>query len=181
MPLVKYALSLLLGELSAADRITLIAYGTQPRLLAEALPATDRARLNQAIAAIECGASTNMLAGIRLGYELAARHFTAGEINRVILCSDGVANVGPSEADRILENVTRLREQGITLTSVGVGAGSYNDTMLEQLANKGDGNYVFIDSPQQARHVFLRWPALLILRARPLISLGRGGCTLVRS
>ena len=155
MPLVKYALSQLVGQLGADDRVTLVAYGTQPRLLLEAVPASTRKQILDAVEAIECGASTNMLGGIELGYQLAARHYRAGQINRVIVCSDGVANVGPSDAESLLTKVDRYRRQGVTLTTVGVGAGSYDDRMLEQLANKGDGNYVFIDTRAEARRVFV--------------------------
>jgi len=154
MPLVKYALSMLVDQLDERDRVTLVAYGTQPRLLLEAVSAAEKAMIRDAVEAIECGASTNMLAGIELGYQLAARHFRADENNRVILCSDGVANVGPSDAGALLAKVDLCRKQGITFTSVGVGAGSYDDRMLEELANKGDGNYVFIDTPKEARRLF---------------------------
>lgn len=154
MPLIKYALALLLDQLGAKDRISLIAYGTHARLLLEAAPATDRKRIPAALNAIECGASTNILSGIELGYQIAARHFAPGQVNRVILCSDGVANVGPSDAETLLKRVENYRDQGISFTSVGVGAGSYDDHLLEQLANKGDGNYIFIDSKNEAKRVF---------------------------
>jgi len=155
MPLVKHALSLLVDQLGEEDRVTLIAYGTRARLMLEAAPAEDRASIRRAVESVECGTSTNIQAGIELAYELAARHFRAGEVNRIILCSDGVANVGPSDAESLLAKVEKYRDQGITFTSVGVGAGSYDDRMLEQLANKGDGNYVFVDSRAEARRVFV--------------------------
>ena len=154
MPLVKYALTLLLDQLGPKDRISLIAYGTHARLLLEAVPATERKRIPAALNAIECGASTNILSGIELGYQVAARYFEPGQVNRVILCSDGVANVGPSDAETLLKRVETYRDQGISFTSVGVGAGSYDDHLLEQLANKGDGNYIFIDSKNEAKRAF---------------------------
>jgi Ca-activated chloride channel family protein len=156
LPLVQYGLGLLLDQLDARDRVSVIAYGTQARLVLEAEPARNRDRIRSAIATVETGASTNLLAGIELGYQIASRHFRPGEINRVILCSDGVANVGPSDAGDLLAKVDMYRRQGITFTSVGVGAGSYDDRMLEQLANRGDGNYVFIDSEDEARRVFVQ-------------------------
>jgi Ca-activated chloride channel family protein len=155
LPLVQYALNILVGQLGPRDRVTLITYGTRGQLRLEAMPASQKTRIRQAVGAIECGSSTNILAGIQLGYQMAARHFRSGEINRIILCSDGVANVGPADAEELLEKVSAYRKQGITLTSVGVGEGSYDDTLLEQLANKGDGNYVFIDGPAEARRVFV--------------------------
>jgi len=154
LPLIKYALTLLLDQLGPKDKISLIAYGTHDRLLLEATPATEKKRIPAALNAIECGASTNILSGIQLGYQIAARHFAPGQVNRVILCSDGVANVGPSDAETLLKRVESYRNQGISFTSVGVGAGAYDDRLLEQLANKGDGNYIFIDSLNEAKRAF---------------------------
>lgn len=92
---------------------------------------------------------------MRLGYQMAARHFTSGAINRVLLLSDGVANLGAATADEILGQVERYRKQGIYCSVFGVGQGNYNDTMLETLADKGDGVYRFVDSPAEARRVFV--------------------------
>jgi Ca-activated chloride channel family protein len=155
MPLVQHALSLLVSQLNPDDRVTLVTYGSRSRLMMEAMPAAQHNHIGRALAAIECGNATNMLSGIQTGYELARRHYKAGDVNRIILCSDGVANLGPADADAILSMVEDNRGQGITFTSVGVGAGSYDDGMMEQLANRGDGNYVYIDSAAEARRVFV--------------------------
>ncbi|MFT5126948.1 MAG: Ca-activated chloride channel family protein [Rhodothermales bacterium] len=155
MPLIQHALGLLVDQLNPDDRVTLVTYGSRSRLMMEAMPAAHRAHIGQALNAIECGNATNMLAGIKSGYELARRHYKAGDVNRIILCSDGVANLGPTDVDAMLALVEDNRSQGITFTSVGVGAGSYDDGMMEQLANRGDGNYVYIDSPAEARRVFV--------------------------
>jgi Ca-activated chloride channel family protein len=155
LPLIRQALELLVGQLGPEDRVTLISFCDRSRLLLEAQAASDKARILEAIARIECSAPTNLLAGIRTGYELAARHFRSGQVNRVILCSDGVANMGPGEADTIQQLARSKRVQGIAFTSVGVGEGAYNDNLLEQLANQGDGNYVYLDSPETARRVFV--------------------------
>jgi Ca-activated chloride channel family protein len=155
LPLVQYALGELLGQLGPQDRISLVTYDLQARLRLEAVPATEAARIRSTVATLECGAATHLLAGVQLGYQVAQRHFRAGEINRLILCSDGVANVGPDTAASMLAQVAALRKQGITITSVGVGQGAYDDDLLEQLANKGDGNYVYLDSREEARRVFV--------------------------
>jgi Ca-activated chloride channel family protein len=155
LPLVQVALGLMVTQLDPRDRLSLVTYDTQARLLLEAVPAARAAEIQAAVGALSTGATTNLLAGVELGYQIAARHFRSGETNRVILCSDGVANVGPADAAAILGKVDQYRRQGIALTSVGVGSGSYDDRMLEQLANQGDGNYVFVDSPEQARRVFV--------------------------
>ena len=154
MPLVQQGLAFLLDSLDPTDRVSLVTYGTDARLILEAVPASEKKKILDAAKAVRCGGSTNLVKGVELGYAVAGRAFRAGHTNRVILCSDGVANVGLTAAEEILAKVRRFREQGITFTSVGFGAGSYNDALLERLANQGDGTYMFVDSREQARHVF---------------------------
>jgi Ca-activated chloride channel family protein len=153
LPLVQQALGLLIERLSPADRISLVTYASEASLHVEATPARDRDKIRQAIEAIQPAGPTNLLAGLKLGYAVARRAFVAGQVNHVVLCSDGVANVGQAEA--ILEEVAADRRQGITITCVGVGYGAYNDALLEALADRGDGSYVFLDSPQQAQRVLV--------------------------
>jgi hypothetical protein len=124
LPLVQLALGLMVTQLDPRDRLSLVTYDTQARLLLEAVPAARAAEIQAAVGALATGATTNLQAGVELGYQIAARHFRSGETNRVILCSDGVANVGPADAAAILAKVDQYRRQGITLTSVGVGSGS---------------------------------------------------------
>ena len=92
------------------------------------------------------GGTTNAAAGLRKGYEMAMQAYQSGGINRVILCSDGVANVGKTDADAILETVHGYVEEGVYLTTVGFGMGNFNDVLLEQLADKGNGNYFYVDT-----------------------------------
>ena len=155
LPLVKRSLALLVDQLTEADRVTLITYGTGADLVLESVPGDRKDQITAAVGAMTCRGSTNMLEGIHLGYEIARRGFLPGQINRVVLCSDGVANVGPTDAKALIEQVSSMRGHGVTFTSVGFGSGAYNDAMLEQLANRGDGNYVFVDSAAEARRVFV--------------------------
>jgi Ca-activated chloride channel family protein len=155
LPLVRESMRLLLGQLGREDRVSLISYDTQAHLLLESVPAGNGKTILNAIDRIACTAATNVLDGLMLGYELAGRSYRPRAVNRIILCSDGVANVGPSDAEAMLQMVDAQRKQGIAITTVGVGAGSYNDGLMEQLANRGDGNYVYIDSPEEARRVFV--------------------------
>jgi Ca-activated chloride channel family protein len=157
MPLVKYAINQLAGQLADADRITIITYNSTANLLLENASTKDAngQAVSSSLEAIQTGGSTNLLEGLRLGYEQARSHFVSGGINRVVLCSDGVANVGESDAKAILGKVAGYKKDGITLTTAGFGLGAYNDSMMEQLADKGDGNYVFIDSETEARRVFV--------------------------
>ena len=155
LPLVQQALDLLVSRLSEVDRVSLITCSNEARLHLESTSARERDRIRQAIYAIQPAGSTNLLAGLKLGYATARRSFAPKQINHVVLCSDGVANVGQTEAEAVLEEVAADRKQGITLTCVGVGYGSYNDIFLEALANRGDGSYVFLDSVLQAQRVFV--------------------------
>jgi Ca-activated chloride channel homolog len=155
LPMVRQALAMLVGQMGENDKVSLISYDTRARLLLDGVPARNQARILKTLDRIECSAATNVREGIRVGYQLAARHFRPQAVNRVILCSDGVANVGPSDAEAMLDLVDAQRRQGIAITTVGVGAGSYNDTLMEQLANRGDGNYVYIDSLAEAHRVFV--------------------------
>ncbi|MHC4691959.1 MAG: vWA domain-containing protein [Planctomycetota bacterium] len=156
LPLVQQALYMLVNRLADVDRVSLITCAGEARLHLETVPARERDKIRQAIYAIQPAGPTNLLAGLKLGYATARRSFAPKQINHVVLCSDGVANVGQTEAEAVLDEVAADRKQGITITCVGVGYGSYNDVFLEALANRGDGSYVFLDSPQQAQRVFVR-------------------------
>ncbi len=155
MPLIKYGLTALVGKLKPRDRVSLVTYGTQSRLVLEAVPADKKKQIAEAVRSIQCGGSTNLVEGLALGYSMAGRHFRAGEINRVILCSHGVANVGATDAEQMLKRVETFRNYGITFSSIGFGMGTYNDALLEKLANSGDGTYSFCDSREEARRIFV--------------------------
>ena len=160
LPLVQYGLKLLVAQLAPTDRVSLVTYGTEASLVLEATPGSpgtpgaERDQIVKAVDGLQCQGSTNLAKGLALGYQVAVKNFVPGQINRVILLSDGVANIGVTEADAILGHVESYRGHGITFTSVGFGGGSYNDVLLEKLANRGDGAYVFVDSPQEAKRVF---------------------------
>ncbi|MDP6355339.1 MAG: von Willebrand factor type A domain-containing protein, partial [Planctomycetota bacterium] len=154
MPLVQYSVRQLLDQLKETDRVTVITCGTEARLAVEALPLVRRKAIESALARLRPEGPTNLLDGIHEGYKAAERFFRSNQINKVILCSDGVANVGETAAEEVLKKVDRYRRQGISITSVGFGSGSYNDAFLEKLANRGDGSYVFVDSQSAAKKVF---------------------------
>ena len=154
MPLIQQALKLMVSRLDRRDRVSLVTYGTDSRLILESTPMTEAARIVEAVDAMQCGGSTNMLEGLRLGYEIAGRSYQANATNQVLLLSDGVANVGEVDAEALVKQVAAFREQGITFTAAGFGMGRYNDALLETLANRGDGQYVFIDSAAETQRVF---------------------------
>ncbi len=152
---VQSTLDLLVDKLSEADRVSLITCAEEARLHLEAIPTRQKDTIRQTIDAIQPAGPTNLLAGLELGYATARRAFVAGQINQVVLCSDGVANVGQIEADAVIAEVADDRKQGITLICVGVGYGAYNDAFLETLADHGDGRYVFLDSGSEARQALV--------------------------
>jgi Ca-activated chloride channel family protein len=151
--LVQRSLGLLLDELRGDDRVGLVVYGDHGRVLLE--PSGDLEAIRSAIDRLVPGGSTNAEEGLVLGYELAERNFRAGAINRVVLCSDGVANVGRTGPDSILTRIGAAAERGIELTTIGFGMGNYNDVLMEQLADRGDGSYAYVDSLDEARRVFV--------------------------
>ena len=151
--LVKRALFLLLDQLRADDRVALVVYGTQGRVLLE--PSHDLQAIREAIGWLAPEGSTNAEEGLRMAYQLAADHPRPGASRRVILCSDGVANVGRTGADAILAQIRGQAEQGIELTTVGFGLGNYNDVLMERLADAGDGRYAYVDSLSEARRIFV--------------------------
>lgn len=153
--LVKKALRLLVDELRPKDRVGIVVYGSTGRDVLQPTVVGDRERIISAIESLQSGGSTFAEQGIRFGYRMAERSFQPGWINRVILCSDGVANVGRTGAEDILKDIKQFAEKGITLTSVGFGMGNYNDVLLEKLGNKGNGHYAYVDNLNEARRVFV--------------------------
>jgi len=153
--LVKRSLRLLVDQLDEGDKVGIVTYGSAAREVLQPTSAYRRAAITQAIDGLRTEGATNAEAGLRLGYQMAARHFRDGAVNRVVLCSDGVANVGLTGPAGILDTITREVKRGIKMTTVGFGMGNYNDVLMEQLANKGDGNYYYVDKLAEARKVFV--------------------------
>jgi len=153
LTLVKRSLSLLLDQLRPDDRVGLVIYGSVGRVLLE--PTGDLEAIRTAIDRLQAEGSTNAEEGLLLAYELAERYRRPGAIQRVILCSDGVANVGRTGPESILRRIKVATEQGIELTAVGFGMGNYNDLLMEQLADHGDGSYAYVDTLDEARRVFV--------------------------
>ncbi len=155
LELVKQALGLLINELREDDRVGIVVYGSSARVQLQPTSLRDRSRIEEAIMALQTDGATNAEAGIRLGYEMADRIFDQRKLNRIILCSDGVANVGVTGPDKILEQIKGYAKRGITLTTVGFGMGNYNDILMEKLGDKGNGHYAYVDGIDEARRVFV--------------------------
>ena len=155
LDLAKQALTVLVGELREDDRVGIVVYADRTRVILEPTPASEQQQIINAINSLQTEGSTYAEAGLRLGYEMALTQRQDGENARVILISDGVANVGETGPDAILETVREGVEEGVTLSSIGVGMGNFNDVLLERLANDGNGNYYYVDNIREARRVFV--------------------------
>ncbi len=153
LELVKEALAMLVKELGEGDLVAIVKYSDSAQVVLE--HTADKQKMLGVIQALQPENSTNAEAGVRLGYQVAAKAFRKDTANRVILCSDGVANVGNTGPDSILKQISDDRAKGITLTCIGVGMNGYNDALLEQLATKGDGGYYYVDEIKEAKRVLV--------------------------
>jgi len=153
--LVKRALNLLVDRMRSDDEVALVVYGSNARVVLPPTGLGHRERILGAIAALVPEGATNAEAGLLEAYRLADRAYRPGAINRVILCSDGVANVGNTGAEDILARIKTEARRGIELTAVGFGMGNYNDVLMEKLADQGDGNYYYVDDLKEAHRVFV--------------------------
>jgi Ca-activated chloride channel homolog len=153
--LVKRSLELLLDQLEPGDSVGIVVYGSSARVVLQPTDVRSPKIIKKAIRALSPEGSTNVEAGLVLGFRLARTNFRNDATNRVILCSDGVANVGRVTAEEILEP-TRFYSQGeIPLSTYGFGMGNFNDVLMEQLANQGDGDYAYVDTLEQAERFFV--------------------------
>lgn len=156
LPLVKQALRLLAGELRESDSVAIVVFGTESHVVLEPTSAAQRDTILQAIDSLGIEGATNIEGGLQMAYDLAARNFKPAAINRVILLSDGEANVGATGPDSILRTIHDQSAQGVLLSTVGFGMGDYNDPMLERLADTGNGNYAYVDTLEAARRIFVQ-------------------------
>ncbi|MFN0076436.1 MAG: von Willebrand factor type A domain-containing protein [Prosthecobacter sp.] len=155
LPLVQQSLRMLTEQLGEGDRVTMVAYAGSSGLV---LPPTSGEKKGEIIAAIDrlkAGGSTHGSAGIQLAYEQAVSCFIKGGVNRVILCTDGDFNVGVSSPKELEKLITQKAKSGVFLSVLGFGSGNLKDRTMETLADKGNGNYAYIDSLSEARKVLV--------------------------
>ncbi|MBT3647304.1 MAG: DUF3520 domain-containing protein [Flavobacteriales bacterium] len=151
LPLLKSAMKMLVQELRPQDRVAIVVYAGAAGLVLESTPGNKKEEINAAIDRLQSGGSTAGGAGIKLAYNVAAKNFNSEGNNRVILATDGDFNIGASsdgEMQRLIEN---KRETGVFLTVLGFGMGNYKDSKMEVLADKGNGNYAYIDNITEAK------------------------------
>ena len=150
--LVKQSLLFLVENLKSDDKVGIVIYENEASILLE--HTTNKEVIIDAINSLETGGSTNAEAGLKLGYTQADKFFDKEKVNRVLLLSDGVANVGRTDSQGILSQLITYKEKGIAMTAVGVGLGNYNDKLLEQIADKADGNYWYMNDFTEGKRIF---------------------------
>ena len=156
LPLLVQGMKELTRELGENDRVAIVVYASSEGLALDSTLGTDQSKILAALDQLRAGGSTAGGAGIQLAYQVAQKNFIKGGVNRVILCTDGDFNVGvtsPAELERMAE--TNAKETGVFLTVLGFGRGNLNDAMMEQVADKGNGNYHYIDTQREARKVLV--------------------------
>jgi Ca-activated chloride channel family protein len=155
LPLLVTSLKLLTKQLDAGDSIAIVVYAGASGVVLEPTPGNDTRAITSALERLQAGGSTNGAAGIELAYELAQQQYIEGGINRVLLATDGDFNVGLTDFEALKKLVAGKRKTGIGLTTLGFGTGNYNDLLMEQLADAGNGNYAYIDGINEARKVLV--------------------------
>jgi Ca-activated chloride channel homolog len=155
LPLVKAAMRMLTNTLTSRDRVAIVVYAGASGLVLPSTPGDRRSTILQAIEQLEAGGSTNGAAGIQLAYDTAASAFIEKGVNRVILATDGDFNVGVTNQGDLVRLIEKERERGIFLSVLGVGTGNLKDSTMEKLADRGNGNYAYLDSLHEARRVLI--------------------------
>jgi len=154
LPLVKKGLKTLVSKLRESDRVAIVTYAGSAGQVLASTPGSEKAKITAVLDELTPQGSTNGAQGIHLAYDIAAAHKIAGGTNRVILATDGDFNVGTTSDAELVRLVETKSKAGIFLTALGFGIGNHNDQMLEQIADKGNGNYYYVDTELEARKVF---------------------------
>lgn len=153
---VRRAVATLAGLLGENDRITLVSFARQPRLVADAVPGNEARKLAETAAALPSEGGTNLEAALQLAFEKAREHREVNAQNRIVLLTDGAANLGDAKAESLASLVEGMREAGIAFDAAGFGAEGLNDEILEALTRKGDGRYYLLDRPEDAEETFAK-------------------------
>ena len=156
LPLVKQGFRLLVHELRPEDQVAIVVYAGAAGLVLPPTPGSDTAAILAALDRLEAGGSTAGGAGLRLAYDMARQSYRADRNNRVILATDGDFNVGESSDAAMVRLIEERRDQGIFLTVLGFGTGNLKDSRMEQIADKGNGHYAYVDNLNEARRMFVR-------------------------
>ena len=153
LPLVKKTLRILTEQLRPQDKVTLITYADGEALVLPPTSGDNKDEILRAINKLQAGGSTAGESALKMAYEQAQKAYVKNGINRILLATDGDFNVGVSSTDALKSMVAEKRKSGISLTTLGFGTGNYNEDMMEQIADAGDGNYSYIDNEKEAKKV----------------------------
>ena len=152
--IIREALHVLAGQLQPQDKLSVITFARTPRLVADGISGDQAGSVTEAVSGLTPEGGTNLEEAMNLGYQTAARHYVIGGINRVVVLTDGAANLGDVKPESLKQKVEDARKQGIALDCFGIGWEGYNDDLLEVLSRNGDGRYGFINSPEEAASEF---------------------------
>jgi Ca-activated chloride channel homolog len=155
LPMVQGTLKLLVDQLRPQDRVSLVTYAGDSQVVLDSTPGSDKAKIRAAIDQLTAAGSTAGESGIQLAYQQASKHLIDGGINRILLATDGDFNVGISDFDSLKQLAADKRKSGVSLTTLGFGVDNYNERLMEQLADAGNGNYAYIDNLREARKVLV--------------------------
>jgi Ca-activated chloride channel homolog len=155
LPLLKKAFKLLVSQLRAEDKVAIVVYAGSSGLVLPSTPGSEKETIINALEQLQSGGSTAGSAGLRLAYETAEKNFVKNGNNRIIIATDGDFNVGPSSNDEMERMIVKYREKGIFISVAGFGMGNYKDDKMEIIADKGNGNYSYIDNLMEAKKVFI--------------------------
>ncbi len=155
LPLVQRGLQMLVQQLGENDRVAMVVYAGAAGLVLPSTSCDRAAEITSALDRLQAGGSTNGGAGVQLAYQIAHENFISGGVNRVLLCSDGDFNVGTTSTGELVRLAEANAKTGVFLSVLGFGIGNHNDAMLEEISNKANGNYAFIDTPSEARKVLV--------------------------
>jgi len=153
--LLKNSLKLLSKQLRAQDKVSMVVYAGASGVVLQPTAGDQTVAIQQALDKLTAGGSTNGAAGIKLAYQMAEQAFIKDGINRVILATDGDFNVGTTNFDALIDLIEEKRKSGVSLTTLGFGMGNYNDHIMEQIADAGNGNYAYIDTLNEAQKVLV--------------------------
>ncbi|MEX0701956.1 MAG: VWA domain-containing protein [Planctomycetales bacterium] len=155
LPLVKEGLRLLVEQLGENDRVAIVVYASASGLVLDSTTADNKESILAALDNLSAGGSTNGGQGIQLAYQTAVEHFIEGGVNRVVLCTDGDFNVGVTNQSELVSLIEDKAKSGVFLSVLGFGMGNYKDSNMEKLADKGNGNYAYVDTRNEAKKVLV--------------------------
>jgi Ca-activated chloride channel family protein len=155
LPLIKQALRQLVKKMTENDRVAIVVYASEAGVKLESTSCAQKEKILEAIDQLHAGGSTAGAAGIQTAYEVAQENFIRGGANRVLLCTDGDFNVGITDQGQLVKMIQDKAKSGVFLTTLGVGTDNYKDALMQKLADKGNGNYAYLDTLEEAQKVLI--------------------------